>query len=248
MDIPLLENERIDDLMRGGLRIIQRTDAFRFGTDAVLLADFAHAKKNARCCDLGTGTGILPLLIYAREPSAAFDAIEIQPGMAGMAARSVALNGLAGRIRVIQGDMRDIKALLPRAQYDMVVCNPPYGKAGASLRNPDGGLCAARHESLCELPDITRAAAWLLRNGGKLQCVFPAARMLELFDEMRLQRIEPKRVRLVHSAIGKPPHLCLADGVLNARPGLHMLPPLVIYGEDGRYTAEVAAIYGLRGD
>ena len=130
-------NERIDDLQRGGLRVIQRADAFRFGTDAVLLADFAAPRRHDRVCDLGTGTGIIPLLLYARENTISADAVEIQPDMADMAARSMAMNGLNEKIRVLPGDLRSIRTLLPHARYDLVTCNPPYGKAGGTLLNPD---------------------------------------------------------------------------------------------------------------
>lgn len=243
--IPLRENERLDDLMRGGLRIFQRTDAFRFGTDAVLLSDFARVKKRARACDLGTGTGILPLLIYAREPSVRFDALEIQPDMADMAARSVALNGLENAIHVLAGDLNNIRALLPHAAYDLVVCNPPYGKMGATLLNPDDGKRASRHEGACDISDVARAAAWLLKNGGRFCCVFPAPRMLELLDAARRERLEPKTLRLVHSFCDKAPHLCLMEAALNANPGLYVRPPLIIYDQNRQYTPELRRIYGL---
>ena len=241
----LKPNERLDDLQRGGLRIIQRTDGFRFGTDAVLLSDFASARRRDRVCDLGTGTGVIPLLLYARESTITADAVEIQPDMAKMAARSVALNGLEEKIRVLAGDLREIRTLLPHAQYDLVTCNPPYGKAGGTLLNPDAGKRLARHEESCAISDVTRAAALLLRSGGRFCCIFPAARMLELLDALRAQRLEPKRLRLVHSNARKAAHLCLAEGMLDARPGMMVEPPLVIYGEDGQYTREMRQIYGM---
>ena len=194
-------NERIDDLQRGGLRVIQRADAFRFGTDAVLLADFAAPRRHDRVCDLGTGTGIIPLLLYARENTISADAVEIQPDMAGMAARSMAMNGLNEKIRVLPGDLRSIRTLLPHARYDLVTCNPPYGKAGGTLLNPDASKRLARHEESCAIEDVACAAAWLLQNGGRLCCVFPAARMIELSDAMRKYRMAPKRIRLVHSRV-----------------------------------------------
>ena len=160
-------NERIDDLQRGGLRVIQRADAFRFGTDAVLLADFAAPRRHDRVCDLGTGTGIIPLLLYARENTISADAVEIQPDMADMAARSMAMNGLNEKIRVLPGDLRSIRTLLPHARYDLVTCNPPYGKAGGTLLNPDASKRLARHEESCAIEDVACAAAWLLQNGGR---------------------------------------------------------------------------------
>ena len=238
-------NERIDDLQRGGLRVIQRADAFRFGTDAVLLADFAAPRRHDRVCDLGTGTGIIPLLLYARENTISADAVEIQPDMADMAARSMAMNGLNEKIRVLPGDLRSIRTLLPHARYDLVTCNPPYGKAGGTLLNPDASKRLARHEESCAIEDVACAAAWLLQNGGRLCCVFPAARMIELSDAMRKYRMAPKRIRMVHSRVEKAAHLCLMEGMLDARPGLIIEPPLVIYDENNTYTPELRRIYGL---
>lgn len=238
-------NERIDDLQRGGLRVIQRADAFRFGTDAVLLADFAAPRRHDRVCDLGTGTGIIPLLLYVRENTISADAVEIQPDMADMAARSMAMNGLNEKIRVLPGDLRSIRTLLPHARYDLVTCNPPYGKAGGTLLNPDASKRLARHEESCAIEDVACAAAWLLQNGGRLCCVFPAARMIELSDAMRKYRMAPKRIRMVHSRVEKAAHLCLMEGMLDARPGLIIEPPLVIYDENNAYTPELRRIYGL---
>lgn len=238
-------NERIDDLQRGGLRVIQRADAFRFGTDAVLLADFAAPRRHDRVCDLGTGTGIIPLLLYARENTISADAVEIQPDMADMAARSMAMNGLNEKIRVLPGDLRSIRTLLPHARYELVTCNPPYGKAGGTLLNPDASKRLARHEESCAIEDVACAAAWLLQNGGRLCCVFPAARMIELSDAMRKYRMAPKRIRMVHSRVEKAAHLCLMEGMLDARPGLIIEPPLVIYDENNAYTPELRRIYGL---
>lgn len=238
-------NERIDDLQRGGLRVIQRADAFRFGTDAVLLADFAAPRRHDRVCDLGTGTGIIPLLLYARENTISADAVEIQPDMADMAARSMAMNGLNEKIHVLPGDLRSIRTLLPHARYDLVTCNPPYGKAGGTLLNPDASKRLARHEESCAIEDVACAAAWLLQNGGRLCCVFPAARMIELSDAMRKYRMAPKRIRMVHSRVEKAAHLCLMEGMLDARPGLIIEPPLVIYDENNAYTPELRRIYGL---
>lgn len=241
----LKANERIDDLQRGGLRVIQRTDAFRFGTDAVLLSAFAAPRKRDRLCDLGTGTGVIPLLLYGREPTITGDAVELQPDMADMAARSMALNGLSDRLRVHAGDLRRIRELLPHAAYDLVTCNPPYGKAGGTLLNPAESKRLARHEETCAIGDVARAAVWLLHEGGRFCCVFPAARLLEMIDALRDCRLEPKRLRMAHSRADKQAHLCLVEAMLYAHPGLRVEPPLVIYDESGQYTPELRRIYGL---
>ncbi len=236
--------ERLDDLQRGGFRILQKEAGFRFGTDAVLLADFAGVRSRDRVVDLGTGTGILPLLMAARAPGARFDAIELQPEMADMARRSVELNGLSGRIAVHEADLCHAAALLGHACADLVVCNPPYGRQGATLTNPDPGKAVARHEIGCTLADVVRSASQLLRTGGRVDLVFPAPRMLELWDEMRAVFLEPKRVRLIHQRVENPPKLVLVEGIKRARPALHWLPPLILCGPNGAYTAEVRRIYG----
>lgn len=237
------ERERLDSLDRQGLYILQKPDGFCFGTDAVLLAYFAAARPRERVVDLGTGTGILPLLIGARMPSATFDAIEIQPEMAGMAARSMALNGYASRVAVHTMDWRDAPAHLGYGRFDLAVCNPPYGKQGATLRNPDEARATARHEGDCPLPEIIRVATALLRNGGRLAMVFPAPRLLELLDALRAEGIEPKRARLVQQRLTDAPKLALIEGMKQARPGLHLLPTLVLCEADGQYTAETRRIY-----
>ena len=151
--IPLHPGERIDDLQRGGLRIIQREAGFRFGTDAVLLADFAMAKRGERVCDMGTGTGVLPLLIAARAEDTQFDTFEVQADVADMAARSVRLNGLESRIRVHHADCREAARVIGHEVCSLVVTNPPYTAAGAGLVSPDGGRSMARSDSDCPLED-----------------------------------------------------------------------------------------------
>ena len=240
--------ERIDDLQRGGLKILQKNGAFCFGTDAVLLSDFVRAGKRARICDLCTGTGIIPLLVYGRENSVHIDAVEIQHDIAEMAARSVVMNHLENHIRILEGDVRQIRELLPHAAYDIVSCNPPYGKAGGTLKNPDETKRLARHEESCELADVVMAARWLLRSGGKFCCVFPVSRLTELFNRMQEKRIMPKRLRMVHSFQNREANLCLVEGMVDAHEGLRVESPLVIYEKDGSYTDEMKRIYNLKPD
>ncbi|MDR3050809.1 MAG: tRNA1(Val) (adenine(37)-N6)-methyltransferase [Oscillospiraceae bacterium] len=235
--------ERLDALQRQGLYILQKLEGFRFGMDAVLLAHFAAPRPGARVVDLGTGTGILPLLMGARTADATFRAVELQPDMADMAARSVAMNGWQHRIQVYAMDWRDAPKALGYGTADAVVCNPPYGKHGATLINPDARLAAARHECEGTLTGAVASGALLLRGKGRLAMVFPAPRLLELLDAMRQHGLEPKRVRLVHQRVTAPPKLALAEAMKGVRPGLHWLPPLVLRDETGRDTPELRKIY-----
>lgn len=238
------DNERVDDLQRDGMRILQKPSGFRFGTDSVLLADFATIRPRDHVVDLGTGTGVLPLLLAARCHSAVFEAIEIQLDMADMASRSVQMNGLSDRITVHGADLRSAAAILGYGVADLVVCNPPYGKQGGTLLNPDLLRALARHEQECTVAHVATSAGQLLRNGGKLAMVFPASRLLELMDAMRAAGIEPKRVRMIHSHENEAPKLALVEGIRQAKPGLHWMPPLVLFLTDGSYSEETRRIYG----
>ena len=239
----LLPGERIDDLQWKNLRIIQSPDAFRFGMDAVLLADFAWVQPRNRVCDLGTGTGILPLLLSGRAEEMVCDAIEIQADAAGRAKRSVQLNGLADRITVHHGDLKQVRTFLPHAAYDLVICNPPYSPAQASLPSPKPALRTARQEAECTLDDIAAAAAFLLRSRARFSLMLPTARLAGAFDTLRGRRLEPKRLRFVHAKADRPARLALIEAMLNVNPGLIIEPPLIIKNPDGTDTAEIARIY-----
>lgn len=238
------EGERLDDLQRGGLRILQRPDGFRFGTDAVLLADFANVKRGERVCDVGTGTGVLPLLLSARAEETTFTAFEIQPKVADMAQRSVQINGLEGRIRVLCADCRAAAALVGHEGHDLLVTNPPYTAQGAGLVSPEKMRALSRSDSDATLEEWMIACARLLKNGGRLCCVFPAPRFLQLCDAMRGGKVEPKRVRFVCARADAAPKLVLVEGLKGGRPGLHMLPMLITHDEKGGFTQEMRRIYG----
>ena len=237
-------DERLDDLQNHGLHIIQKPAAFRFGMDAVLLAHFATPRPNQWIADMGTGTGILPLLMSQAEMTAHFHAFEWQPDMADMARRSIALNGLTDRITVHAADLRNAAAIIGHECMDGVVCNPPYGKLGGALTSQTVTQSLARHEQDCTLADIVAACAAVLRNHGRLWMVFPAPRALELMDVLRARRLEPKRLRMVCAKASKAPYLLLVEAMKNARPMLAWMPPLVVYHEDGSETQELQAIYG----
>ena len=243
-DVLILEGERIDDLQRNGLRIIQRTDGFRFGTDAVLLADFAGVKKGEHVADVGTGTGVLPLLLAARAQDSTFDAFEIQADVADMAMRSVRLNALESRIRIHHADCREAAGIIGHERCHLVVTNPPYTKGGAGLVSPEQTRALSRSDSDCPLEAWIAACGRLLKNGGRLCCVFPAPRFLELCDAMRAARVEPKRVRFVVATASGRAKLVLVEGLKGARPGLHIQPMLITHDEEGGFTQEMKRIYG----
>ena len=235
--------ERLDDLQLDGLKLIQRPDAFRFGTDSVLLADFAAPRKNDRAIDLGCGTGAVALLMAGHQPALAVDGVEIQPEIADMARRSVLLNDLDDRVRVFEGDMRDSWRALGAGRYTLAVCNPPYGRSGAALESRSETKRLARHEGDLTPDDIARAAAMLLKNGGRFCAIYPAPRAYELMRAMDGAGIAPKRVRTVHGVAGRAPKFVLLEGVRQGGEGLHWLPPLVLRDEDGTFTEEWHRIY-----
>ena len=238
--IPLRPGERIDDLQLSGLKIIQSPDAFRFGMDAVLLADFARVRAGAHVCDLGTGTGILPLLLYGRAERVTCDAVEIQPDAADRARRSMALNSLSQAIRVYLGDLRRVREFLPHAAYDLVICNPPYNTEKASLPSPVPALRGARQEALCTLSDAAAAAAWLLRGHARFSLMLPDA-----LETLRQHRLEPKRLRLVHATEKRPARLALIESMLDVHPGLIVEAPLIVKDAQGQDTEEIRRIYHL---
>ena len=241
----LRPGERIDDLQLGSLRIIQSPDAFCFGMDAVLLSDFARVRPGSKICDLGTGTGILPLLLYGRAPNILCDAVEIQPDAADRARRSMRLNHLEEAITIHCRDLRLVRDFLPHAAYDLVICNPPYSPENASLPSPNPALRGARQEALCTLKDVAQAAAWLLKSHARLSLMLPVSRLADAFETLRQSRLEPKRLRLVHANAARPARLALIEAMLDVRPGLIIEPPLLVKNPDGSDTDEVRRIYHM---
>lgn len=240
------QGEQIDDLQCHGLRIIQNPSQFCFGIDAVLLTAYAAAqiKKNARVLDLCSGNGIIPILLSDKSPASEIIGLELQPSVAEMAARSVKLNALEDKIRMICGDLNEALSFFKRSSFNNITCNPPYKEAGGGLKNTNTSKMLARHEITCTLDDILRISAALLVPGGKLCMVHRPERLIDLVCTMRQYRLEPKRLRFVHPAAGKTANLLLIEAVRNGRPKLFLDPPLYIYEENGTYTEEVNRIYG----
>lgn len=239
------EDERVDDLQLAGLRILQKNSGFRFGMDAVLLADFARVEERDRAADFGTGTGILPLLLAGRGKGAHFDAFEIQSDMADMAKRSVSLNGLTERISVHHLPVEQADGVVQPGTLDVIICNPPYGVPGTTLLNPNTALSTARHQTEEGLTAWFRMAYRLLRGKGRFTMIYPAPRMLEAMNALSKARLEPKRFRLIYPYADKPANLVLIEAMKDAKPMLHPELPLIVYEPDGSMTAELRRIYHI---
>ena len=238
----LLPGERLDDLIIGGRKIIQREDQFCFSLDAVLLAHFASVKAGTAAVDLGAGTGVLGLLLQARGAKEV-TGVEINSQMAEMANRSVRLNGLEEVLRTLCGDFRQIGQLLPGGCWNLVVSNPPYRPLGEGFLNPQDSVAMARHEVTATLMDVVAAARHLLKYRGRFAMVHLPERVTDITVAMRQAGIEPKRMQLVQPRAGRKPNMLLVEGVRGANPGLEMLPVLTVYDADGHYDAAVEALY-----
>ena len=240
----LREGERIDDLELKGLRIIQSRKGFRFGMDAVLLAHFVDVRPGDRVADLGTGTGIIPLLLAGHTKASKLTGLEIQPEMADMAGRSVALNNLTDRVSILQGDLRQAHELLGYGGFDVVTCNPPYERQGSGVVSEDRALAIARHEVACTILDVCRASFDILRQRGRLALIIRADRVMDVLLALRQTRLEPKRIRMVCARADREPNLMLVEASRGGSPGLRWEPPLIIYDANGHYTPELFGIYG----
>ena len=237
------EGERLDELQPGDLRVLQKEHGFRFGMDAVLLADFARVRERDRVADFGTGTGILPLLLRARGKGAEYDAFELQPELADMASRTMRINGLLERVRVHALPVEEAERAVPRCTVDHIVCNPPYWRDGSALKSRDEAAQLARHQGEEGLDAWFRMAHLLLKGRGRMSVVYPAPRLLELTRAMEDARMTPKRLRLVYPRADRPAVLCLVECMKDARPMLTVEPPLIVYEDDGSETAELKRIY-----
>jgi len=236
-------DETLDDL-QNGYYIIQKKDGFRFGVDAVLLSDFAALKRTDNVLEMGTGTGIISILLYAKKNPKSIVAVEIQEDMAEMASRSVGYNKLENYITVLNMDLKDAPKKLGKGVFNAVVTNPPYMKLGCGIVNPSEKQAISRFEVNCSLEDVLDSAYEVLMPGGKLFMVHRADRLVDIIFYMRMRKIEPKRIRFVHSAIGKKPHLLLIEGMKGGKPELKFMEPLYIYDDKGEYTQEIHDIYG----
>ncbi|MFZ5968641.1 MAG: tRNA1(Val) (adenine(37)-N6)-methyltransferase [Bacillota bacterium] len=238
------EYERVDDLQCKGLRLIQNPKGFCFGIDAVLLSNFAEIRKNWRVVDLGTGTGIIPILLAGKTEAKEIMGVEIQQEVADMAARSVLLNGLDERVRIFHRDLREIAGEWEPYSFDAVTSNPPYMNEGGGLINPESSKAISRHEVKCTLEDVISTAAKLLKDKGHFYMVHRPHRLVDIICFCRKYKLEPKRIRFVHPNMHKKPNILLVECVKYGRPELKFMDPLYVYNEDGTYTDEIHDIYG----
>lgn len=244
MNPNLKENERLDSLQRNGYHIIQNPEKFCFGMDAVLLSGFAKAKEGDRVLDMGTGTGIIPILMEAKTPASSLIGLEIQPESADMARRSVALNGLEHKIQIVEGDIKEAASIFGAASFDVVTCNPPYMIGQHGIQNPDAPKAIARHEILCTLEDVIGQAAKLCKPGGHFYMVHRPFRLAEIISLMTQNRLEPKRMQLVYPFVDKEPNMVLIEGVRGGRSRMTVEKPLIVYKEPGVYMPEIYEVYG----
>ena len=234
--------ETIDRVFGGRVTVVQRRDGFRFSLDSLLLARFVDLWGGERVVDLGAGNGVVALSLAALNDAVEVVGVELQEAMAARALRGAALNGLEERVRVVACDVRCVERRLASGSFDAAVCNPPYRPPQSGRVSPDPERLLARHEVEGGLADFIRAGAFLLRLRGRICFVYPSERAVELFSVMRRYGLEPRRARFVHSFAGTPATLVLAEGVKGARAALTVLPPLVIYRSEDRYTDETAAL------
>lgn len=235
--------ERVDDL-QNGYYVIQNPQKFCFGMDAVLLSGFAKIKKDEHVLDMGTGTGIIPVLLKAKTPGGHFTGLEIQEECAEMAQRSVAMNQLEDRVKIVQGDIKEAADIFGAASFDVVTCNPPYMIGQHGLTNPHMPKAIARHEILCTLEDVISQGARVLKDRGRFYMVHRPFRLVEIMNVMTKYKLEPKRMRLVYPYVDREPNMVLIEALKGGNSRIQVEPPLVVYEKPGVYTKTILEIYG----
>lgn len=238
------DNERIDDL-QNGYYVIQDPDKFCFGMDAVLLSGFAKVKKGETALDLGTGTGIIPILLKTKTNGKHFTGLEIQKECADMAGRSVRYNYLEDDVEIVQGDIKEAADIFGAASFDVVTSNPPYMIGQHGLRNPDMPKAIARHEVLCNLEDVVSQASKVLKERGRFYMVHRPFRLAEIMNVLTKYRLEPKRMQLVYPYIDREPNMVLIEALKGGNSRVTVEPPLIVYKEPGVYTENILKIYDM---
>ena len=243
----LKENERIDDLEYENLKIIQNSEWFCFGIDSVLLSDFAkNIKINSTVLDIGTGTGIIPILLSKKSKAKKFYAVEIQKDVAEMAGRSVLLNKLEEKIEIINDNIKNINKYIENNLIDVIVTNPPYKKIETGILNENKQKLISRHEVECNLEDIIKISSKLLKSKGEIYMVHRTDRLVEIISKLREYNLEPKTIRFIYSNINKESKMVLIKAVKNGNEYIKVERPLIVYKENGEYTDEILEIYNKR--
>ncbi len=247
INILLKENERIDDLEYKNLKIIQNKKGFCFGIDSVLLSDFAkEIKKDSKVLDLGTGTGIISILLCGKTNLKEIIGVEIQKDVYEMAQRSAKLNQLENKFKLLNEDIKNLSKIFPTNSFDAIVTNPPYKKENTGLKNENKSLEISRHEVMCSINDIAIISSKLLNNNCSLYMVHRPDRLIDIIEALRKNNLEPKKIRFVYPKINKAPNLVLIKATKGGKPFLKIENPLIVYKEDGTYTNEILEIYNKK--
>ncbi|PIE34889.1 SAM-dependent methyltransferase [candidate division KSB3 bacterium] len=236
------ETETLERLNIGNLQCLQPQKGYRFSLDAILLADFLSVKPDERLIDLGTGNGIIPLLVSVLHPVRQIVGLELQGRLQDLAQRNVRMNNLESRIHIRQGDLKEVSQMFHVGEFDVLCSNPPYRKIGSGRINPRSEQAIARHEIACQLEDLLTAAKFLIKPGGRVYLIYLPERLGELVSELRRYRLEPKKIRCVHTALQTPASLVLIESQRDASSGLALLPPLFLYDRDNIYSDEAKQI------
>ena len=245
MEIILKDNERIDDLQLNNLKIIQNKDGFCFGIDSVLLSDFAKdIRNNSTVLDLGTGTGIIGILLCAKTKLSKIYGIDIQKDVCDMASRSIKLNNLEEKFEIINTNIKELTGVFKECSLDAIVSNPPYKKDNSGIKNESETKLISRHEITASLEDFVNISSKLLKNNGSIYMVHRPERLSDLFYLLKKYNLEPKKLRIVQSYANSKPKLILVKATKNAKSFLNIEEPLIIYNKDGSYTDEIFKIYG----
>ncbi len=239
-----MTNTTTDSLLLTRLKIVQKKKGYRFSIDAAILAEHVRLRSTDIAVDLGTGCGIIPVILSLQTPSAHIYGIEIQKDLAKLASRNVRLNHMEGKITIVHGDMKDFRSYLAPEMADVVFSNPPYRKVLSGRINPEAERAVARHEIKASLSDVVSVAEGLLKRSGRLVVIYPAERVIDLVLRMRASRLEPKRLRFIHPRQCSEAILAIAEGIKYGNPGLEVDPPLIIYKREGGYTDEVKEMIG----
>jgi tRNA1Val (adenine37-N6)-methyltransferase len=235
--------ETLDTLFGGRLKILQKKRGYRFSLDALLLAHFADPRPMDRIIELGTGCGIIPMILTLRHKAEKVIGVEIQPSLADLARRNVDLNRLSTRIKIREKDLKNLRGKSWQGTFDLVLSNPPYRKVGSGRVNPRMEKALARHEIQATLEDILLAAHYLLKGKGRLIMIYPASRAADLIHEMRKYHLEPKRLQFIHSHLKDEARLLLVEALKEGRAQVQILPPFFLYASAGEYTSQAQELF-----